>query len=50
MAILPQNDPNPSQRELELQNKRDLYQYTVPDVPRVPRVETLPVEEKFDTP
>lgn len=48
MAVLPQNDPNPSQRDLDLQTKRDLYRYYVPDLPRVPRIGELAAEEKFD--
>ncbi len=49
MAILPQYDPDPAQRELGLQSKRELFAYFVPEYPRVPRVETLPAAEDFDT-
>ncbi len=49
MATLPQNDPDPNQRQLGLQSKRDLYQYSTPEIPRVPRVTNLAAEEEFDT-
>jgi hypothetical protein len=48
--MLPQNDPEISQRQAFLDNARQLYQYNYTYIESLPMVETVPTNDRFSLP